>query len=202
MTFPGEVVSAQITIASGVKRAQSYVSLVIFRRGRRLWLAQGYVYDGHAVQLGENTEPGPGGGEGLVRSIDLGDPSANADYTAQTIPTNASWRLQGFNGTLVTDANSANREFTVFVTDGTDTVAGASTGNEHVASRTNEYFGTRGGISPQINQANVPDGSPVSFTVPDGIFPEAYVVTFNTTGLQAGDDWGDGQLLVEEWLVI
>ncbi len=182
-----------------LKRGEAYVEVFLSRFGAGVKLASGYVYANHDVTDGEFVDPGPGGGEGLVRSIDLGDPAAGADYADQTVPTNAVWELKGFIGTLVTSVNAANRRFTIRVTDGTVSVAGGVASARGIADRTNEYQGAPGLTHGTSQQAD--DDTVVPIGMPGGRFPEAFVVEFNTFEIDATDNWGDGQLLVEEWLV-
>ena len=98
----GYVTSATVidntAAASATKRGQVYVGLhVIDASGiyQRL-LCRGYLYFNHSVDLGENVEPGPGGGEGFVAEVAQPNPAAGAETTAAAVPTNALWRVHSF----------------------------------------------------------------------------------------------------------
>ncbi len=67
-----------VSIASPVNRGAAFVSLAIADRGLVLALCSGYVYDAFAIADG--VFGGPLEGRGNMRSIDLGDPAAAADY--------------------------------------------------------------------------------------------------------------------------
>mgnify|MGYP001588862066 FL=1 len=62
----GIVSSAVVTGPAGTKRGQVYMRLNVVDTTNRIRgvLAAGSVYEGHSLTLGENVEPGPGGGEG------------------------------------------------------------------------------------------------------------------------------------------
>lgn len=210
----GHVVDLSFTlVGTGIKRGQAYVQFLSGsgREGPVIGtLAQGYVYSNHVVALGDNVEPGPGGGEGNIRSIDLGNPAAGADYASQTVPTNAMWRPIAWVGTLVTDATAASRQPRVDITDGTDVVGALTVAYQfQTASLTHLYRATRDvGIGTRLDlniggtSGQFPASGAHPLPVADILLPEAYVLDWATVGIQLTDDWGDGQLLVEEWLVI
>lgn len=135
---------------------------------------------------------------GLIRSIDLGDPAAGSDYADQTVPTGSVWRVMGFVGTLVTNATAANRRVTIPVTDGTDVVYVQNAHFRHQASVTARYSGFSPGIALITQGAVTEDENAIDIS-PNQI-PGGYIIDFVTNNLQAGDNWGDGQLLVEEWI--
>lgn len=197
----GGVVASTVTLP---KRGECYAVL---------WLVSGpgggantkeqligdYLYGNHTPTLGRIVDPGPGGGEGNMRSIDLGDPAVDVDYTTQTVPTNALWRIHGFGGTLVTTVGGSNRIPGLTADDGTNEdfwLAQAIQGQ--AASTTIEWIGSSIGAATDLAGQ-----SPKPITgFPSPFLPETYRVLFRTVNLTAGDNWGSGQLLVEEWLVI
>lgn len=199
----GEVIGVQVTRAG--KRGQTYVGVYLRRKGRIIQrISRGYVYDGGDVAMGQDDEPGPGGGEGFIRVIALGDPAADIDYVDQTVPTNALWRTLAFEGTLVADANAANRRFHIDVSDGTNEVLAQEATNIQVASQTVVYIGSPGnrhGLSP--SSSGVTTAQAFSYIpLPEFNLPEAFVLDFVTDARQATDNWGAGFLTVMEWLVI
>lgn len=188
----------------GLKRGELYVQAYIRHRKVRTTsqvpLCAGYVYGiaFTSLSLGQYIEPGPGGGEGAIRSIDLGDPAAGADYTSQTVPSNAMWRPLAAFGQFVTAVAAANRFPGVIVTDGTNVVAHWRAPTAQVASTTTNYAWMRNQPNESVNAGAANTGK---INIPDLLLPEAFVLDFDTTNIQAADDWGDGQLLVEEWLI-
>jgi len=94
----GWIVQAGVMIGPTTKRGQAYVILASSKipvEGVSVSapvIAAGYVYDGHIVPMGENTEPGPGGGEGFTRVFVGADPAAQTEAN-DAVPANAVWRL-------------------------------------------------------------------------------------------------------------
>ncbi len=204
----GYVVEGVVDIsgASSVqpKRGQTYLRYFISlpQTGEpvaRDIITEGYVYRGFGLALGMHVEPGPGGGEGVTRSIDLGDPAAGVEYTTQVVPTNALWKLRGFAGTLDTDGNASDRRPTIVFNDGTNDLI-YNTGSFRVTA--NQIIPISAyaqmGVFPW-NQA-VTNAVKTAFSLSDASLLAGFEVQFSTQGLLAGDNWGSGQLLVEEWI--
>lgn len=207
----GWVVDGYLSAPTAGKRGQTYARLILGRNVGvdnvipRAIIGASYVYGTAFPRIGYFVESGPAGGEGVVRSIDLGDPAAGSDYTAQTVPVNRTWKLRGFNGTLVTDANAANRKVIMEVRDGSDVlVGGAANRPIQQASVTAEYHGFMvGQISDGTNTAITDEVDQfIGWSPTFDHIPEAFDVLIETTNIQVGDDWGDGQLLVEEWIEV
>ena len=86
---------------TGLKRGQLYAQLIVRRGGnaaREECVASGYLSDARPyVALGENIEPGPGGGEGVLTEETLINDSAPAASNSYTLAaTNARHRIYGF----------------------------------------------------------------------------------------------------------
>lgn len=132
-------------------------------------------------------------GPGTIRSITGTDPAAGAEIS-ETVPADARWRLMGVGLTLVTDATAANREVRLVIDDGTTIIAEIPAGVTQVASETRRYsFGAgfpRGAGAQSLN---------VIAPLPPVVLGAGYRVRTLTTNLQAGDNYGAPQLLVEEW---
>ncbi len=197
------VVAALTVRATGVPLRGAFFMIISIQPNtptQRI-LSSDYLYRFHLPILGSNVGPGPEGGPGLMRSIDLGNPAANVEYTAQTVPTNTMWRLKGFRGDLVADANAADRNFRIIIQDGANVeVSGGRASNVHQANVTVDYIGLPGGAvlnSEPITNAGYAE--PIS--LPEIDIPQGYDIVFETTNRQVGDDWESGQILVEEWLV-
>jgi hypothetical protein len=85
-----EVVGLNVTAAG--KRGQNYLGVYIFHRKSLVHrLARGYVYDGGDLELGQDDEPGPGGGEGhvLPNPIHASETLGGDGVANFTVPTNA-----------------------------------------------------------------------------------------------------------------
>lgn len=133
-------------------------------------------------------------GPGAVRSITGTDPAAGAEVS-EAVPTDARWKLRAARAALVTDGTAANRVPHLELSDGT-TVFSSSAGHAaHTATLTRTYhFALEG----QFDSAAI-DGQ-FHNLLPDVLLGAAFVVATNTTAIEAGDNWGAPQLLVEEWI--
>lgn len=187
------VTYARVRTTSTMKRGQTLVRLDPA-------ICAGYLYQGKQLVLGEFVESGPSGGHGFIRSIDLGNPAANTDYTSQTVPTNAVWKIRGFSGALVQGITQTPKP-TIVVTDGTNAVFRATRMGVQAVSETVTYGLLEGGYHPSTSSFSSPEDF-IYGAFSRRIFPEGYVVTFPTVGKGANTDWGAGRLLVEEWVVI
>lgn len=134
-------------------------------------------------------------GHGNIITISLGDPAANTEFTAESVPTGAKWHPISFSAPLVTDGNAANRVLSIAFDDGSNEYARGTTTTSHTASLTRVWY-AGGGLSGHGTGANG-----INLTWPNNIFMGAGDrVVFATDSLQAGDDWGEGFIQVEEWL--
>ena len=133
-------------------------------------------------------------GPGAIRSITGTDPAAAANIS-ETVPTDARWRLHSLLATFVADANVANRRVIFLVGDGSN-----------VYQRSGAVAAQTANISARYNFG--PFGMSVQSTAGDQIVASSQGLvlaaghTLQTTvvNIQAGDNWGAPQLLVEEWL--
>lgn len=170
-----------------VLRGQMYGTLAV--TWRFMPIARGYLYDGHAVVLGENVETGPTGGQGFIRSITGTNPAAGVEIS-ETVPTDLSWRLIALDVVIVAGSAAFNPQFVI--TDGTTekwrssliTVAGSATERMILAQ-----VGTR--LEAATSILSLPAGM---------ILRPGYVI--ETTGISADDDYAAPELLVEQWLEI
>lgn len=197
------IAGTAVAPASGVALTAANLSPA-FITARQIILSD-YLYALNNPTLGDVVPPGPAGGPGVIRTILLGDPAANAEYPDQTPGVGGIWKLRGFNGTLVTDANAANRLFRISVLANALNIGGGGiAGNIQTATLTQIYLGAPGSPVP-------PGGAPaaglaIPIPLPDipivggAVAGVAAIVRFTTTNLQATDNWGSGFLIVEEWV--
>lgn len=200
---PGEGFLFQLTAfeeAGAPLRGQTWVELSI-GHGREVFanrdaiLARDYLAGGVAVAF-------PGGpirssveGPGALRSITGTDPAAGAEIS-ETVPTNARWRLHSLRAQFLADATAATRRPTLVVDDGTT------------------MYGRFGGVSVNVvaGQSMQISFAPVGENVNiSGIYSVVSILNeplllaghrFRTItiSIQAGDNWGVPQFLVEEWI--
>lgn len=155
-----------------------------------------------ADYLTENASLGwPGGrilqsvnGPGLIRSITGTDPAAAAEFL-ETVPTNARWRFIALSVPFVTDANAANRLPSLFFDDGVNTFYRITSQQVIVASTTGAVTAGAGiGFTSGLAAAE-------SLPVPETFYlREGFRIRSVTVAIQAGDNYGAPQLLVEEWI--
>ena len=104
----GEIVTADTRVladaASGPGRVFVFAELQSGGSNIAFILA-GYIYGTHTPSFPGVLE-GSLDGRGFMRVISLGDPAAGSDYTDEAVPTNARWKVPGFIGTCVADANA------------------------------------------------------------------------------------------------
>lgn len=133
-------------------------------------------------------------GRGNLRSITGTDPAANTEIS-ETVPANTRWRPLLFRAMLVTDATVATRDVRLVMDDGTLTLAQVPADQTQAASLTISYTAFAGApLSTARNTGAV-------IQMPDGIMlTGASRLRTQTSSLQATDNWGAPQYLVEEFI--
>lgn len=188
------------TLSTAVRRGQLWVSLALVVGGLPMGeMGHGYLQDNRVIRWPFPESEQGSDGPGATKIISLGNPAANVEYTTVTVPTSARWKVRGFAGQLVTDANVAAREFTIDYDDGTNVFAGAIAANTQPASITGNYRGSLGFPSSFASGALVTTDD-IGVALPDLFLEPASRLTFITRNLQVTDNWGAGFLQVEEWL--
>lgn len=183
------------TAARAVKRGQLYVKVSLRVDGEVVALLMaGYVAETHKITYPGGDFEGSTDGNGLIRSITGTDPAAGAELL-ETVPTGARWKLLFIQATLTPDATVATRYPLLKLTDGTatfflsDPPAGITAGSATVyqgaigVPRAPSVFGVTGWATPN-----------------EMILLAGYKIASFTYSLQAGDNWGAPQLLIEEWI--
>lgn len=157
-------------------------------------LVQGYVTGGKVLSWppGEITDSVDGPGN--LRSITGTDPAANTEFS-ETVPTDARWKLRAVRATLVTDANAATRRPILIIDDGTTVLFRIGSGITTAASTTKPYAWIPGYPTSGTEFAEA-----MHFLPPDLMLLQGWRVLSSTESIQAGDNWGAPQLLVEEWI--
>ncbi len=197
MKRPGEVIACHVDFqGAGAKRGQVFAFVHSGGNIPEQMLARGYLFGNGSLNLGQ--DEGMLSGKGYIRSIDLGDPDANVEYTAQVVPTNTAWVLRGFIGRLVQGATQTPRP-TIEITDGMNVVNRLVARRAMAVSSTIDWglvdglaftdTTTLGGVNVASIAGNL-----------DARYPAGYEITFVTVDKGANTNWGTGRLLVEEWL--
>jgi hypothetical protein len=194
------LIDVAVTAKSGSPyRGHCYVTLGLARRTAPTTeyyqdLAKGYVTAAGGLIW-------PGGpyldsveGPGLLRSITGTDPAAGQEIS-ETVPTNARWRLRALYAALVTDATVTDRRVDLRISDGTYVFAWLAWASTQPASATYTYQVAEYGYAPTTT------GSIRYYSVPSlGQLLQGWRIYTMTNNLQAGDNWGAPQMLVEEWI--
>jgi len=196
----GRLIDVAVTPKSGSPyRGHCYVTLGLARRTAPTTeyyqdLAKGYVTAAGGLIW-------PGGpyldsveGPGLLRSVTGTDPAAGAELS-EAVPTNARWRLHVLGAFFVTDVTVADRQIYFIISDGANqlfsVVASASQG----ASLSGFYQFAEYGYASTLVGLQYICTSPLLGSLLQGW--RIYTVTGN---MQAGDNWGAPQMMVEEWI--
>lgn len=182
-----------------VGRGTCYVSVQLRRSevsngGANRHLVHGYVDGNISLQYPFPRSEPAFAGRGRIRSIVGTDPAAGVEIS-ETVPTNAIWRLQSFLARLVTDATVGNRFPTLLLDDGANVFQRYPNSALQAASQTMDWqwspigaaFGSAGSFQ-------------LGFIPPDLYLPGGFRIRTSTGGIQAGDNWGAPNLLVEEWI--
>lgn len=196
----GWLLNAMVRVTSGTPAAgQAFVLLEVIRG-----LSGGVTPIACLIQgsLTGNTPrawPGSALASGLeesaaLRSITGTDPGAGAECS-DTVPTSARWRLHSWRTSLVTDATAANRTVTLIIDDGTTELFRQDASAAQTAGLTRTYQAYNTGVAADL--VGTTFRLPMPFPI---LLPAAARIRTSTANLQAGDNFGAPQLLVEEYL--
>lgn len=196
----GFLLGVQIRATAGTPRIGQCFALLEVVRGQTgaviplATLVQGYATDTQRLAWPGSPVLASADGPGVVRSVADADPAAGAESTV-TVPANARWRLLTFRGELVTDATVANRTVTLIVDDGVTTLASVTASAAQTAGQTRQYQAYASGGAPRL------DGTVFYLPIPpELLLMGGFRLRTSTAGLQAGDNYGAPQVLVEEWI--
>jgi hypothetical protein len=157
-------------------------------------LLQGYVtsvqrlaWPGSALQ---SSVVGPG----AFRIVGGTNPAAGVEIS-ETTPVGARWRLIGLRASLVTSAVVGNRRVVLDFDDGINAHVSVGSAVDQPASTTRIYTFTAAG-----SDAATVTGTDIRIAIPHVPLLAGHRVRTRTSGLDAGDDWGQPIYSVEEWI--
>jgi len=133
-------------------------------------------------------------GAGAIRSITGTNPAAGVEII-ETVPAGARWRLHSIAATLTTSATAANRVVNWAFDDGALTYYQATAAALQAASLVRQYVAAAAGGGGSTLDVTIAAPLPLGRVLAAG-----HRILTLTTNLQAGDNWGAPQLLVEEWI--
>ena len=201
----GDVVALSVdAVTAGIKRGTVYVVVQLASYAVTLTVARGYVVEGVPLVLGQFIEPGPGGGEGNIRTVTGTNPAAAAEIS-EAVPTNAMWKLLSFSAVLVQgitqtptpqlvidDGTTANR---IQFHDGSQ--QGASTTRNHLWIAGSESLGAGARTLVDTDTVQYHALSSLADHLP---LSEGYRIRTVTAGIGANTDYAAPIFFVEEWL--
>jgi hypothetical protein len=196
----GWLLDAQIVASAGTpRRGQCFarLELIAGREGATHALGtvlQGYVQDTTALAWPGSPIVSSVDGPGVIRAIVGTDPAAGVEIS-ETVPTNARWRLLAVYAQLVTAVAAANREPSLVVDDGANNLTVSSAFASQAASLTHQYSWHH-----ENQLAAILNGTAHPLRLPRIVAMGGYRIRTATTNIQAADNWGAPNLLVEEWI--
>lgn len=184
-------VSAQGT---GLRRGALYCRVSLQMSGFDIAvLCAGYVSEDYSVNYPFGKIEGPTEGPGLMRSITGTNPAAGAEVI-QSVPANTMWRLHAITVTLVTDATAVNRVVKWRKKGNTAEYFRIPHGVLHGGSTTGQYT-----LAMIGSERTAFGNTSVQTDILQNRMSPADTVETITDNLQAGDDYGAPQLLIEQW---
>lgn len=198
----GYLLSLAFVCTNATQRGQCFVKAFINRGNFNVFapnaardLVSNYVTKAAPIGWPEGVLQYSTDGPGRLYRVQPGAPAAGADWT-QVVPLNVRWRVKSIFVQLVTNANVANRQVVIqFRTSGTQVYWEGSANINIPATTTADVT-----CSP-----NLPYNSLIT-TIIQIPLPENAVIGnndnihSNTINLQAGDQWGNPFIEVEEWI--
>lgn len=195
---PGWVTSALIIRDGGSAQQGECYARLILRRGRsganQALLCQGYVSDDSYVHWPLVHSRSSVDGVGAIVRVTSADPAAGAEIS-QTVPAGQTWELLAMRFQLVNDATVAVRNVGILFDDGATAFLVSKSASAQTASQSHNYNVGAFGVSPVVvvNEHIIP--------VPRCIrLRPGYRIRTNTDNLQAGDNFGAAQLVVQVWM--
>lgn len=197
--IPITAVPKSLTLFStttSIKRGQCFVKVSLRMDGVKVAkLIQGYLSDTTPLAYPTGALESSVSGRGNIRSITGTNPAAGVEIS-ETVPTGAIWQLKSFSAVLVADATVATREAHLIFDDGSNLLTEIPVSATHTASGSFKY------VTSIVSSATASSGLRLLPYLEDhNLLLEGYRIRTSTALLQAGDNWGAPQLLVEEWLV-
>jgi hypothetical protein len=196
----GWLMGAEIHASVGSPRVGQVFVVVDLMRGSGAaavvlqTLIQGYVTDTSRLGWPGSLIWRSTDGRGVLRAITGTDPAAGVEII-ETVPTNARWLFHAITFTLVTSATVANREVNIAFDDGANVFARSFSGTNQAATNTVIYSGfhtTQRGAAASTGIVAIP--------LPRIPLQGGFRVRTITTAIDAGDNYGAPQYLVEEWI--
>lgn len=197
----GFLLSLRVRPSGGnIQRGQCYVQIWFTRgpigiaRPEGMVITQGYVTSNSSLGWPQPRMEDSTDGRGNPRSITGVNPAAGVEIV-ETVPTGALWRLLAWYHILVTSAVAGNRLCTLVVDDGANAFFIGEAAAVQTASTSAAYA-----FAPGL-PARAALGTNSSAPLPSAVYLRAgYRIRTATGALDAADNYGAPQYLVEEWM--
>lgn len=183
------------TSARAVKRGQLYIKVSMRVDGVVVALLMaGYVAETHKVTYPGGDFEGSTDGPGFLRSITGTNPAAGAEML-ETVPTGAAWRVHSVGISFAADATVISRVSRLSIDDGATEIIRSNLLNPLVANITYALQFSKESQVAVISQTGANANCALEIKLNAG-----YRIKTTTSLMQAGDNYGAPQLLVEEWI--
>lgn len=198
----GFLMSVRVGTLQANQRGQTFARLEVIRGSTvaqsqsTLLLAQGYIGFNSVMAYPGAGQANSVDGPGAMITQQASNPAAGADWV-YTVPANHRQRVQSLHGVFTASATVANRNVQFSVDDGVNPLWFSSVPTTITAGQVIDVVATG---------TNSPTG--VFTTVLEAVIPPGLVLSAGsrvktaTGNIQAGDQWANINLLVEDWLSV
>lgn len=196
----GWILSVSAVVTTGTPQVgQTWGRLHLVRGGSGATLllqelAAGYLTDTQRLTWPGGRVTGSLDGAGALRSVTGTNPAAGSE-PSETVPTNARWRVLVWSAVFVTDGLGSPARPALFFDDGTTVYFSVDAASTQGLSSSFRYVGVPGGTTVDSSVTTKILGLPVLPVLLAG-----HRIRTVTADIDAGDDWGAPQMLVEEWI--
>lgn len=177
------------------KQGECYVQVRLISQGDVLLnLGSGLVSALRAIGWPNVVQEDARPGGGAIKSITGTNPAAGAEVS-QVVPDGRVWRLLSLRVTLVATAAAASRRVHLQIGDGTNVLLDCFGSIDQIISETKTYNFSAVGVIPDETDSNE-----IIVPIPPYLMlPDNFTIATLTTAINAADDFGAPQLLVEEY---
>jgi len=158
-------------------------------------ICSGYVTANTDIFFPGGLQQGPLDGNGVVRSVQIANPAAGADFTI-TVPTGARWELVSASALFTTAAAVANRHTLLVVDDGANIVYESAQTTAQIASLAIQHSWGQA-IAASTDAGGLSDVNPLPARI---ALVGGWRVRSSTGNIQAADQWSAIFISVREWL--
>ncbi len=157
-------------------------------------LLANYLTTGLSIGWPEGPSGGSVQGTGLIRSVQVGNPAAGADWIT-TVPTGARWLVQAVFARFLADANVATRQIVLQIKDASANKLVELPGAFAPTAGQGQNYVYLGGVN---NNTGIGDSVQ---PLPDvASYLQGFTIGTATTSIQVGDQWSQISLFVQEWI--